>query len=65
MQDLSVDIEGLGRKEILEKLGQDASSSKKGLDKLQFELKNYLKKDHPIFGYLAEMKKESLKNLMS
>ena len=47
MDDLSIDITGLGRKDILAMLGQNASSSKKGTEKLKVELRNYFYASSP------------------
>ena len=61
MEDPSVDIISLDRKEILARLDQPKSTLDTG--RLRILLRNSLQKIHPIHEYLSQLSLKVLKNL--
>ena len=62
MEDQSVDISTLDRKEILAKLDLKPSSSLNTTD-LRNKLRNVLQRNNPIHRYISQLNKEDLENL--
>ena len=61
MEDPSVEVAFLNRKEILKRL--DLESSHYDTGRLKVNLKNLVKRNHPIHNYLSQLSHEHLKEL--